>query len=522
MKTWLGFIVGLGGVAASFLAVACSDDSSGTCEGATCSAPPDDDDAGDGDGDGGLAADGDAPDGDLAVPGGCDLTKSPKDSLSCLADSVGVFVAPSGDDANNGTKSAPVQSVAKAVELLGQRRRIYMCEGTYDAVSLTTNVDIYGGFSCTDWSYTGNRAKVEAAVGAIALVATGVAEGTIEDLDFESADATASGASSVAGFLVGSTLTFRRTGFSAGSGRAGSDQPQSGGTFSPATTIAGGAGRVNAAGPPVANPLCAISIGGAGGVPADEGEPGESGEPLIEPSVPAFATGEGGEAATSESAAPGSNGRAGGAGPGALKHGTLTTGGWAPEPGKAGGVGGHAQGGGGGGSADALAGGGGGGGGGPGGCGGAGGAGGGGGGSSIALLLVGSTVQLEDSSLLAKSGGRGGSGGAGQTGQLGGAAGPISSGAGLRGASGGAGGSGGGGGGGAGGLSVGIMWTGSVAPRLEGAAVEDEPSHASVTLGAVGAVGPKGPGGTAAGANALAGNPGVDGVVGIAQAILKL
>jgi Protein of unknown function (DUF1565) len=458
------------------------------------------------------------------TPAGCDLAASPKDSTACVADDVGIFVSASGDDAKAGTKAAPVRSIAKALEIRGQRSRIYVCEGSYEAVSLTGSgqVSLYGGFSCSDWTYTGKRPKVTSGAGAIALVAKNAGEAVLEDFDFESANASVPGGSSIAAMVVDSRLVLRRVGLRAGVGQPGQDQPPSGGVFSPATTVAGGTAQINIAGGAVANPACPMSAGGAGGPPSNKGENGSPGEPLIDPPVPPFATGEGGEAATSESAARGSNGGAGSAGTGAASHGQLGREGWTPEAGKGGGAGGVAQGGGGGGSADGLAGGGGGGGGGPGGCGGAGGPGGPGGGSSIALVLLGSTVSLEESTLASSDAGGGGAGGGGQMGQLGGSPGSIASGAGTRGAAGGVGGGGGGGGGGAGGLSLGILWNGGSPPTIDGEAIQNVEAHARVTLGALGRGGTRGQGAAAAAPDALAGLSGADGMPGVAQAVLGL
>src|SRR3954447_8565266 len=95
------------------IAVACGSEQAATC-GTDC-AP---------------AQDGGA---DVVVPAGCDPTKGVKDSPSCVDDGVGVFVSPTGDDGATGTKSKPVKSIAKGVELAASRGlpRVYVCEGTY-------------------------------------------------------------------------------------------------------------------------------------------------------------------------------------------------------------------------------------------------------------------------------------------------------------------------------------------------------------------------------------------------------
>ncbi len=66
-----------------------------------------------------ASADGGGNDGgaDVVAPRGCDLTKGPKDSTSCIVDAVGVFVSPTGDDGAAGTKGAPVKTIAKGVDV---------------------------------------------------------------------------------------------------------------------------------------------------------------------------------------------------------------------------------------------------------------------------------------------------------------------------------------------------------------------------------------------------------------------
>ena len=68
--------------------------------------------AGDGGADGKLDGSGDT---GIDAPPGCDLTKEPKDSLACVADSVGVFVSGStGDDAaGDGSKAKPFKTIGK-------------------------------------------------------------------------------------------------------------------------------------------------------------------------------------------------------------------------------------------------------------------------------------------------------------------------------------------------------------------------------------------------------------------------
>ncbi|HVJ94054.1 MAG TPA: hypothetical protein VM580_29900, partial [Labilithrix sp.] len=73
--------------------------------------------------------------GDGVAPLGCDLARGPKESPACVDESVGVFVSARGDDGAAGTKSEPVRSIGKGLEVAAERGvpRVYVCEGKYDA-----------------------------------------------------------------------------------------------------------------------------------------------------------------------------------------------------------------------------------------------------------------------------------------------------------------------------------------------------------------------------------------------------
>src|SRR5580765_1782545 len=106
----------------------------------------------------------------------CDPNRDPKDDPLCVADAFGVFVSPTGDDANPGTKKKPVQTIAKAISLTEKVKRIYACEGIYEEdVSIAPPADgigLFGGFSCSDWSYTGNKSHLGKTRLALAITAT--------------------------------------------------------------------------------------------------------------------------------------------------------------------------------------------------------------------------------------------------------------------------------------------------------------------------------------------------------------
>jgi hypothetical protein len=124
-----------------------------------------------------------------------------------------------------------------------------------------------------------------------------------------------------------------------------------------------------------------------------------------------------------------------------------------------------------------------------------------GGGGSIALVVVGSLVAVEDSVLVSADGGDGGDGATGQAGQAEfGFAGTGALGA-CGGGNGGLGGRGAAGGGGAGGLSVAVLWNADVPPTL---------ISTDFTTGT------RGSGGSG-------GDPGMnDGIVGVAANVLEV
>ena len=159
---------------------------------------------------------------DVVAPPGCDLTKSPKDSTACLDDTVGVFVAPTGDDGATGKKGAPLRSVAKGVETAAARGlpRVYVCEGTYDAnVEIKTSVAIFGGLTCA-WAPSDVARPKLAPPKGIALRVSKVSGAVlVEDLEIVgSADANAPGDSAIAAFVSGSQdVKFRPVVFQTGS-----------------------------------------------------------------------------------------------------------------------------------------------------------------------------------------------------------------------------------------------------------------------------------------------------------------
>lgn len=427
---------------------------------------------------------------------GCDLAKEPKDSLPCLDDSIGVFVSPTGSDSNDGTKAKPVATLGKALAIVANKPRIYVCEGTYaEDLTINKSVSMYGGFACSTWGYTGTKPVVGKSSTPLRVSGVSVAM-TLEDLDVRAASGASAGESSIGATILNSTVSFVRMKLAAGKGQPGASPAQPG-QSSKATD---GVSSIGSGGGGPCSNVCSdgTSLGGKGS---------DVGNGNADPGLPFYGgtyPNNGGKGTDSTACGSGGGGGVGVAGSaaslasGATTLGTVTTS-WTPTSGATGAAGARGQGGGGGGARA-----GGGGGGGCGGCGGAGGPGGGGGGASIAVLAISSNVTLSESELAASDAGSGGKGALGALGQPPGAGGNgfTASPSGCAGGDGGQGGGGGAGGGGSGGVSVGILYKGT------------KPTTDTATDGKItfGTKGNKGLGGS---------SPTNDGLDGVAQAVLQ-
>ncbi len=437
----------------------------------------------------------------------CDLSKPPGEEACLVSNEYAVFVAPSGKDSAPGTQAAPLKTIAKALELAhAASKKVIACNGTYDEqLKLSTSTNLFGGFTCPSdpnpWAYdSGKKAIVAPSARGLALsVATGAAAVVIADFEFDAKDGVDPGESSVAAFINASTnVSLIRLKLAAGKGVDGANGLLSPVAFPLAFALSGhsAAGNTGGLADLVMCPAGGSTIGGKGG---DGGVatvgPGSNGTPDL-------GVGKGGSQGDSCNAGgaggDGANAAAQPAASGAAQLGAITPVGWSPTPGTDGLPGTPGQGGGGGAGSST---GGGGGGGGAGGCGGAPGTGGKAGGASIALLVLSSTLGLNELDLVTKDAGKGGNGAAGQDGQSQSGSGGLQVPDGCQGGKGGKGGAGGAGGGGAGGVSAGIVSRGA-------APVPDLKTHISTGL-----AGTKGVGGLA-GSN--------DGIDGKAQAILEV
>jgi hypothetical protein len=421
-----------------------------------------------------------------------------------IDEGLGVFVSPDGDDdAGDGTRASPYETLEKAVQEAAARDlRVYACAdgGQFrESVVLgpaASGLEMYGGFSCVDWSYLAQARSFVRSEGVPTLEVQGVEGLRVEDFEFEAANATEAGGSSLGALVVESTeVVLRRVRLEAGTGMAGVDGMTM--VFEWPVGFDGLDADIEQ-GPDARTCTCpdgSMTIGGEGGdgliSRGEEGGPGA-------PDLPGPG-GEGGDVNVvcdgGGNGAPGANASAAPTALGAAALGTLTKYGWTPAAGQNGMNGSPAQGGGGGSSTPDQ----GGGGGGCGGCGGAGGPGGQGGGASIALAVVQSEVTVEASELVATDAGDAGDGGSAQEGMDGGVGGigPLLA---CEGGTGGRGGKGGAGGGGAGGISVGVLWSGSEPILLENEYSIGDP-----------------------GAKGIGGEPGVnDGAEGVAVEVRKV
>lgn len=467
-------------------------------------------------GSGGAGGSGNATGGDGGTPDGstCDPAASPLDDPCVASDGLAVFVAPTGSADAAGTQSDPFASITNAAAAAADSGKVVIvCNATYDEqVTLDTSTRIYGGFSCPDesnpWQPTADEHPLVApSTGTPLSIDSADYSVVVENIDFEAADATQAGRSSIAARVVGSSdVTLRRVTLTAGAGADGADGETTPLTFPDRETELDGKAGDDPDAPGSGGVYkCegGTTRGGAGGVAMSGSSDGDDGAPKYD-DVGGKGGQEGASCGTGGTGLDGADAPAQPDALGARTVGTIANDTWQPEGGQDGEVGLPGQGGGGGaGSASGN-----GGGGGAGGCGGAGGQGGKGGGASIALLSVDSDVTLDSATLQTADGGDGGQGSLGQDGQKddvtggGGAGGQGGGAAACPGGNGGAGGRGGHGGGGAGGISVSIVYRGTA------------PGQHDVTL----EVGNAGAQGLGAGASSSSHN----GAEGVAQKELEI
>src|SRR5437867_2786784 len=345
---------------------------------------------------------------DLVVSDGRDQSAPSRVVIWVLEDKAhALWVAPTGNDADAGTRAAPKRTIQAAIEAAdagGLGADVYAAAGTYSAsLTLLPNVSVYGGYGPTTFlrDVAGNATVISG--GTTAVTGTSANALTLDGLTIRSADATVAGGSSIAVLLDNSAnVVISRNAIVAGGGANGAVGPFG----------APGLPGVDGAPGTDAPPSCVDSLlggaGGGGGGLFSGGKGGggtiTSGHAGLSGAGPDVGAGGAGGAAAggpkgTEDGKAGGNGAQGGVGgangvSSGASFGSVTAGGYIPPAGSSGGAGESGSGGGGGGGgggttmcvATTKVGGGGGGGGGSGGQGGFGAGGGGGGGGSFGMV----------------------------------------------------------------------------------------------------------------------------------------
>jgi hypothetical protein len=481
----------------------------------------------------------DATEAGVILPPGCDPLLDPKDAPCQVANELGVFVSPVGDDTHAGTKLEPLRTIGAGIKRVLSRQAdtgiqlvgVFACEGPYnEAIALKgagQGVSVFGGFACADWHHIDTPTAVSPSAKGYVLRVEGIAPVTrFQDLVMTPAPADLPGESSVVAFVSDSSVELKRVQLVAGDGvtgapgapftGAGNTYPNnSAGYNAPASPLAAAGANVCA---------CPLLFGSSNGGQGSKGSGidgfgGGVAQPA--PGDPSGDTGVGASASCGTAAKRGSRGQPSPQGP-AAGYGALTANGWEPATGVSGAIGGPGQGGGGGAGGAVGAGGGGG----CGGCGGAGGNGGRGGGASIGVLLLNSSASFVSCRIKLGKGGTGGGGGNGQDGITGGGGGSPAGTGGCAGAPGGTGAGGNGGDGGSGGIAVGIVRRAGPPPKWGKDTLVEIPNNAQdldqIELGFAGAGGGPGAlGGAFSGFNfGHTGNPGRNGTPGVTRASL--
>lgn len=445
-------------------------------------------------------------------PVDCDESASPKEQSCLVDDAYGIFVSSAlGDDKNDGSKMAPVKSLAVAIDKakFSAKGRVFACSEEFiENIELPESISLFGGLDCRNaqqpWTWGPVPSILSQPVASIQppLLLTEGMTRTVADFEFRAQEGVfqkdAWEGHSVAVFAVEATARFERCAFNTADGSPGANGEDGSSSLAPAEKgVNGNPGLEGqcghsisnlAGGAAVENPACKESVGGKGGdasIVYSGGKSGDAGLPqdglsgeggVGQPAMGLWSCNFGG---TGEAGAAGQVGEPGSGGAG---DGMLSAAGFVGSDGTAGLAGKPGQGGGGGGVSRATSSCGpdinyysaSGGSGGSGGCGGLGGGGGLAGGSSVGLLSFNSTLVLVDSDFKTGAGGAGGDGGSGQPGGDGGFGGngrlgynQSNDGFSCSGGQGGPGGGGGVGGGGRGGHAAGILYTGDE-PLLEG------------------------------------------------------
>lgn len=170
---------------------------------------------------------GSSPDGG-ATPPSSDIVVAGNPDDSELNEQFGVFVSARGSDSGNGTRAAPLATLAAGVRLAKQfGRRVYACAGTYkENVVMEDGAPMLGGIDCSSgWKFSSTmRARIEAP-SSPAVVAKGITTATrLDGFEIIAPDAVRVSENSMAVFAVNSVgLTIAHSRLQAGRGGDGTN-----------------------------------------------------------------------------------------------------------------------------------------------------------------------------------------------------------------------------------------------------------------------------------------------------------
>ncbi len=444
-----------------------------------------------------------------------------------------VFVAPYGTSEASGAPYDPVNTINKALTLVGGAKdHIYVAAGTYnESVTLVEGISIFGGYS-PDGKWARNLAQYKTTISwsagtnsVRAVIAEGIDAGrtALDGVEVLSGTNANPSGSSYAIWVKDSTSALEIVNVNAvggnggggsgggpggpggdgGVGTAGDASSQNNGGITGTCTDCGCNDEGSYGGPGGGGASNACGSGNnSGGGKGGKGGCASGGSSAKGDNSPGGAAGGPASTGGGNAGSPGGPGGAGSDGGGGNAAGNVSGSGfWSGVDGGNGGQGSNGVGGGGGsggggsdnGTFDCTSWGGGGGGGGSGGCGGSGANGGKSGGGSFGVFLFNASPKLVRSAFGHKSGGNGGNGGQGGAGGFGkdgggGGDGCFDAGNGGKGGKGGDGGRGGHGGGGAGGAAYGLYAAGNSDPACESLTFSPAGS------GGTGGIGGQGPG----------------------------
>src|SRR5207253_3790659 len=125
-----------------------------------------------------------------------------------------IYVSPTGDDAANGTRAAPLKTIGAALALAGSsgKNRVNVAQGTYpENVQLRSGISLFGGYEAATWTRVPATFVTTIGPGpstaAVAVQGDNVTGVTIDGFTIRSGDAMGSRESAYGIVLTGSVAT---------------------------------------------------------------------------------------------------------------------------------------------------------------------------------------------------------------------------------------------------------------------------------------------------------------------------